>query len=272
MEEFHTYNIDSNKEIFFLWDIQANTRRRIGDRKDLLVYVARELTLNSSMRIFPWENSKIWTEKDIHDTLYHDGNKYRTNNIFSGQNLTLNDIYYTTEEKRILSPVQEDPDHMTYDYKFIKVSHRKPYVFYTNDGTIFDIRQIADDVIKYLMLGGDIHCKSSWNEKSYRFRRHKHHHAYSHPRYFHKRELVVKGICKELDVHYRTKARLDENDYYNFSRRSSNWKDKKDKFQWEHNLRNKKTYNKPPVRTLYMNVALNEELEELSQSLSSYSI
>jgi len=257
------YKIHNKDEIYFMRNIVAGTSIRIGDKKALIKMVAGMISASEGLPY--WKRNEKWDEKRFVRALYQYG--YKTDNVFTKQNLTGKDVYYTkSTEKMAIYDNPEDSNDVRYSYTYVYTANMQPHAFHTANDAIFDIRLILNDV-KACIISGEF---NTWiyDRRHRNFNRRKHHVTYGVPQRFRIRERQNKISCEEQGVKYRNKALPYGGVYYwDESRRSSGWKDKKYKHQWEHNVVNKKTEHQSPARLIERDASLRLELEILDDLL-----
>lgn len=265
------YTTHNRDEIYFLWNLQTQAHSCIGNKKELIKFVAQRLAgetyYNHWRTRTKLSANERWDDKAFHD-LFFDHN-IKLDNIVTNQNLTGNDTYTrtTSERKHYL----RDPDDETSGYNSITIiRHRytQPYMFYTGNGAIFDVRNILNDVKKCLYNNEHlIQYQSGRRKWNINLRCGKHHTSRS-PKRLNLREYKTKISCEEQGVKYRNKALPHCGDTwldYSVSRHSTGWKDKKCKHQWEHNQINKKKDPIAPGRDYFKDMTLLEELDTIEQ-------
>lgn len=241
--------VNNNKdELYALLDLQKDTHVFIGDRNALIRYVASEINYDKKNR-----------------ASFHTAIRQK-NSIFSLQNLTGNDVshsYYT--QTRVIKPDPDDKTTWYATYDTICHTAKKPYIFHTQNGKIFDIRLLIDDIEKYL-INNEQNNRYQYVYRSQRpFPRINTHTYVKCRRRLNIREYKTKITCEEQGVTYRKKALPHSDDPwcdFSFCRKSSGWKNKKNKKQWCH--KNKKK-NIAPGRHYFKDLTLLEEYDVLEQ-------
>ncbi len=224
------YNVYNADEVYYLYNVATNEVVRIGNKNDLIVRVAS--MIGWCDRVW-WRKSDKWTENSF-DRFVLNVDFDNDRNVFTKQNLTGKDmdVHCKTERKDIYD---EELEEMRQSYITVVTRVPKPYIFYTSNGAIYDVRNIINEVKEHLISGKKLlvirHYRRNW------CRRWCNHKTYGKSLHSYIRERRVKAVCEELGVKYRHDALPH---YGNGARRSSGWKDKKYKKQWMHNLDNKK--------------------------------
>jgi len=255
------YPTINHDEIYFLLNVNENTRIKIGDKKDLIKHVARMMEYD--MRHQLWDALYKWGVKRFENEVL--GRGQNVNNVFAEQNLTGKDGFTTVTTS--YQTIYDDPDDSESNHRSctnVYTKHLYPYVFHTEQGAIFDIRLIIDD-IRACLISGDYKYYRNFNWR-YNSRRRKYvSHGYS--RSFKLKEFKTMISCEEQGVHYRRKALphggLDPWGDYKSSRHSNGWKDKSNKKQWMHNVINKRLEPLSLGRAYFRDYELNQELESL---------